>query len=215
MKRLVVILVVAAMVLAVVGIAALALMVADGDSPGSDDPPVAVTPTPEPGATEPPDPALAAYYSQEPTWEECRGPFYCTTVTVPLDYARPDGQTIDLALLKAPASRPEQRIGSLLVNPGGPGAPGTEYAAQSDFVFRDPLLQQFDIVGFDPRGTGSSSPVDCLTDEQLDAYIAGDPDPDTADEVSHVHPPRAGLRPRLRRAVGRPGGPRLDHRGGP
>ncbi|MGZ8738755.1 MAG: alpha/beta hydrolase [Nocardioides sp.] len=182
MKRLVVILVVVAMVLAVVGIAVLALLVADEDSPGADNPPVAVTPTPEPGASDSPDPALAQFYAQELTWEECRGPFYCATVTVPLDYAEPDGETIDLALLKAPASDPDRRIGSLLVNPGGPGAPGTEYAAQSDLVFRDPLLQQFDIVGFDPRGTGSSSPVDCLTDEELDAYIAGDPDPDTAEE---------------------------------
>ncbi len=186
MKRLVVVLVVAAMVLAVVGIAALALMVADEGSPAPDDPRVAVTPTPEPGSTDAPDPALAQFYEQEPTWEECRGPFYCATVTVPLDYAKPDGDTIDLALLKAPASDPDRRIGSLVVNPGGPGAPGTEYAAQSDFVFRDPLLQQFDIVGFDPRGTGDSSPVDCLSDEDLDGYIAGDPEPDSPDEVDSL-----------------------------
>ncbi len=115
-------------------------------------------------------------------WKPCRGDFDCTTVTVPLDYDRPDGRTIDLALLRAPAADPRQRVGSLVVNPGGPGAPGTSYAAQSGLVFRDPLLDSFDIVGFDPRGTGASSPVDCLTDAQLDAYIAADPSPDDAAE---------------------------------
>ena len=184
MKKVVGILVVLVLLLAVVGVAALALRVADGDEPSSDpgSPPSAVTPTPEAGATDPPDPALADFYSQEADWEDCRGSFLCATVTVPLDYAEPDGETIDLALLKAPASDPDARVGSMLVNPGGPGAPGTDYAAQSDLVFRDPLLGGFDIVGFDPRGTGSSSPVDCLTDEELDDYIATDPDPDTADE---------------------------------
>ena len=182
MKRLVVVLVALAMLLAVVGVAALSLSIARDDGSGQSGPPVAVTPTPEPGATDPPERPLAAFYSQEADWEKCRGSFYCATVTVPLDYAQPDGKTIDLALLKAPASDPERRIGSMLVNPGGPGAPGTDYAANSDLVFRDPLLQRFDIVGFDPRGTGDSSPVDCLTDEQLDDYIATDPDPDTAAE---------------------------------
>ncbi|WP_372729292.1 alpha/beta hydrolase, partial [Nocardioides sp.] len=76
----------------------------------------------------------------------------------------------------------DARIGSLVVNPGGPGAPGTSYAAQARDVFRRPLLERFDIVGFDPRGTGASSPVDCLGDAALDDYIATDPDPDTAAE---------------------------------
>ena len=115
-------------------------------------------------------------------WKPCRGEFDCTTVTVPLDYARPDGETIDLALLRAPAADPRQRVGSLVVNPGGPGAPGTSYAAQSRLVFRDPLLDSFDIVGFDPRGTGASSPVDCLSDAELDTYLAADPSPDDAAE---------------------------------
>jgi pimeloyl-ACP methyl ester carboxylesterase len=69
-----------------------------------------------------------------------------------------------------------------VVNPGGPGAPGTDYAAAAGRVFRQPLLDAFDVVGFDPRGTGESSPVDCLSDRELDAYLAEDPDPDTAAE---------------------------------
>ena len=184
MKKVIGVLVVLALLLAVVGIAALALMVADEGEPSAtpSGPPVAVSPTPEEGATEPPVPALAPFYSQEVAWDECRGAFLCATVTVPLDYAEPDAETIDLALLKAPASDPDARVGSMLVNPGGPGSPGTDYAAQSDLVFRDPLLDSFDIVGFDPRGTGASSPVDCLPDAELDDYVAADPDPDTAAE---------------------------------
>ncbi|KAA1428497.1 alpha/beta hydrolase [Nocardioides antri] len=78
------------------------------------------------------------------------------------------------------------RIGSLVVNPGGPGAPGTSVAEDADSYFADELRQRYDIVGFDPRGTGDSSPVDCLTDSDLDAYIAADPDPDDSGEVEEV-----------------------------
>src|SRR5207342_36286 len=74
-------------------------------------------------------------------------------------------------------------IGSLVVNPGGPGAPGTDRAAQGGAAFGQPLLDHFDIVGFDPRGTGDSSPVDCLSDAQLDQYLAEDPEPSTPGEL--------------------------------
>lgn len=133
-----------------------------------------------PDVTEPPDPALASYYSQTLDWSACQSGFECATLTVPIDYADPEGETIELALLKVPAQG--DRVGSLVVNPGGPGAPGTQYAAAAERVFRQPLLDAFDIVGFDPRGTGESSPVDCLSDEDLDAFYSADPDPDTAAE---------------------------------
>ncbi|WP_299056800.1 alpha/beta hydrolase [uncultured Nocardioides sp.] len=138
----------------------------------------------DPGATEAPDPALEPFYSQQVEWEECPtgAGLECATMTVPLDYAEPEGETLDLALLRNPADEGADRVGSLVVNPGGPGAPGTQYAAVSDFVFRAPILEAFDIVGFDPRGTGSSSPVDCLDDERLDALYAADPAPDTGAE---------------------------------
>ena len=129
--------------------------------------------------------------------------------TVPLDYARPGGRTIELALLKVPAAEPEQRLGSLVVNPGGPGAPGTDYAAQAGLAFRDPLPDHFDIVGFDPRGTGDSGPVDCLSDGDLDDYVAADPAPDTAAErADYVREMRATSVPRLRRELRRPRRPR-------
>lgn len=180
MNRVVALVLVVALALgggAIVGLAAL-------DSLTGDDPVAVPTTTPQPGATVAPRPALAPYYEQQLGWEECRGRFLCATLTVPLDYRDASGDTLDLALLKVPAADPDRRIGSLVVNPGGPGAPGTDYAAQAEAVFREPLLDAYDIVGFDPRGTGASDPVDCLTDEQLDQYVAEDPDPDTAGEVA-------------------------------
>ncbi|MGH3362389.1 MAG: alpha/beta hydrolase [Nocardioides sp.] len=181
MRRAIAAVVVAALVLAGVGVAVLTLTGGDGEpSPAPE--PTASSEPPAPGATRPPAKDLSDFYRQRVSWESCRGEFECTNVRVPLDYARPGGETIELALLRAPAADPDQRLGSLVVNPGGPGAPGTSYAAQSGLVFRDPLLDSFDIVGFDPRGTGTSSPVDCLTDARLDAYLAADPSPDQAAE---------------------------------
>ena len=143
---------------------------------------VAPTSTPAPSATVAPSSGLAPFYEQRLRWQPCGTAAECALLTVPLDYRSPDGDTIDLAVLRMPALDPDARIGSMVVNPGGPGAPGTSYAAQAEQVFGQPLLDRFDIVGFDPRGTGSSSPVDCLSDDQLDDYIATDPDPDTAAE---------------------------------
>lgn len=144
--------------------------------------PATDTPTTDSGdATEPPDPALAEFYSQELDWSAC-GDNECSTMTVPVDYDDPTGETIEINLVKVPAQDPEARVGSMVVNPGGPGAPGTQYAEQAEYAFGQPLRDSFDIVGFDPRGTGASSPVDCLSDDQIDEYIASDPDPDTTAE---------------------------------
>jgi pimeloyl-ACP methyl ester carboxylesterase len=174
-------------VLALVLTAFVAVGVALGE--GSDDAP-RVQPTPSPttpppaSVTRAPEPALTDIYSQRIDWQPCESnaDHDCGTLTVPIDYQDPQGATIDLALLRVPATG--ARVGSLVVNPGGPGAPGTSYAAAAARVFREPLLQGFDIVGFDPRGTGRSAPVDCLSDSQLDAYLAEDPTPDTPDEVA-------------------------------
>jgi pimeloyl-ACP methyl ester carboxylesterase len=130
------------------------------------------------------DPGLAAYYDQQVDWVPCHEDDECATMRVPLDYAKPDGDSIELALLRVPAAVPDHRIGSLVVNPGGPGAPGTSYAAAGSTYWGDALLDHFDLVGFDPRGTGHSAAIDCLTDSQLDAYLASDPSPDTPAEVA-------------------------------
>ena len=183
MKQVLVAVVVIALVATGLGAVALAVLAGQDDTPAAT-PPVVPTTTPEPSATAPPSRGLARYYSQELDWSSCQGDFLCATLTVPLDYRHPGGDTIDLALLKVPANDPDARIGSLVVNPGGPGAPGTQYAAQAAQVFGQPILDRYDVVGFDPRGTGGSDPVDCLSDAQLDDYIAMDPDPDTAAERS-------------------------------
>jgi pimeloyl-ACP methyl ester carboxylesterase len=140
------------------------------------------SPAPDASVIAPPEAALAEFYAQRLDWEPCEAGFECAALEVPMDYEDPGGDTIDLALLRRPAGDPAAHVGSLVVNPGGPGVPGTDYAAAADRAFRRPLLDAFDIVGFDPRGTGESSPVDCLSDEELDAYLAEDPDPDTAAE---------------------------------
>ncbi len=179
--RVVALLLVAALVVGAGGL--VALLVGHGGG-GAPDPATVPTTTPGPGATTPPTPALARFYGQRLTWTSCRGDALCARLTVPVDYRHPDGDTLDLAVLKVPAADPDHRIGSLVVNPGGPGASGVDYAAHARSVFREPLRDRYDIVGFDPRGTGDSSPVDCLSDRQLDAYVAEDPDPDTPAEVT-------------------------------
>ena len=126
---------------------------------------------------------LARYYDQKVTWKPCRGGDQCTRITVPLDYAHPGEKDISLAVLKVPAANKTQRVGSLVVNPGGPGGSGVEYAANTSAYFGSELQQAFDIVGFDPRGVGDSTPVQCLSDGPLDPCVATDPDPDSTPEI--------------------------------
>ncbi|MFF4816270.1 alpha/beta hydrolase [Kitasatospora sp. NPDC001309] len=111
--------------------------------------------------------ALGTFYGQKPTWNAC-GDLECATLTVPMDYAHPeDGRTFVLPLARARAKDPGARIGSLLVNPGGPGGSGVamlEGGAVDSFGAR--VRARFDIVGFDPRGVGGSTPaVDCTGDD--------------------------------------------------
>ena len=178
--RLIAGLVVLALLAAVVLAVTQSLQADDRTSGGT--PPLAPTPTPQPGSSEPPVPDLAPFYAQTLTWASCRGGFECATLEVPVDYQDPGGATIGVALLKDPADSTADRVGSLVVNPGGPGAPGTSYAESSSFAFRDVIRRDFDIIGFDPRGTGDSNPVDCISDSDLDALSAADPEPDTPEE---------------------------------
>lgn len=125
------------------------------------------------------------FYAQSVDWSDC-GSQQCGTIEVPLDYAEPDGERIELNLRMRPASDQSGKVGHLVVNPGGPGGPGTTYAAQAVLAFGEPVLDNFDIVGFDPRGTGESAPVDCLSDDELDDYVAMDPTPDTQAEIREL-----------------------------
>jgi pimeloyl-ACP methyl ester carboxylesterase len=175
-------LVVAVSLVLVVVLVAGAGLLASRTTSGSTTGPTPVAPSGGPAVTAPPSPDLARFYSQHLAWSDCRDGDRCATLTVPLDYRRPAGETVRLALLQVPAAG--DRIGSLVVNPGGPGAPGTDQAAQRGGAYGQPLLDHFDVVGFDPRGTGQSSPVDCVSDEDLNRYLSSDPAPSTPAEVA-------------------------------
>lgn len=97
--------------------------------------------------------------------------YTCALVTVPLDYADPSGQTIQIAMKKRAADGTS--IGALFVNPGGPGGSGIDLVNSVDGYFSSDLLSSYDVIGFDPRGVGSSTAVDCLTDAELDADRSG------------------------------------------
>ncbi len=140
------------------------------------------SPTSQAGSTTAPTVSLQRFYDQKPAWKACGGGFYCTTVEVPLNYQQPDAGTIGLSVIKLPAQDQAHRLGSLLVNPGGPGGSGVDYARAADRAFTLTLLKSYDIVGFDPRGVASSDPVKCLSDKQLDTFIAIDGSPDTPAE---------------------------------
>ncbi|WP_053680426.1 alpha/beta hydrolase [Streptomyces sp. WM4235] len=105
----------------------------------------------------------------------------CATLDVPLDYAKPEGETIPLALIRAKARDQDKRIGSLVFNFGGPGGSGitTLPGAAKEY---DGLRQRYDLVSFDPRGVGRSAPVRCENDKQLDAYYASDSSPTTPEQ---------------------------------
>lgn len=107
---------------------------------------------------------LEAFYHQDLTWTDC-GDLKCAELTVPMNYADPNGQTITVSLAKHEATG--KAIGSLLVNPGGPGSSGKEMAKTAENYFSAALLDSFDIIGFDPRGVGDSTPVSCLPTKEL------------------------------------------------
>lgn len=113
-------------------------------------------------------------------WQSCGGGFDCATVAVPVDYVQPANGTLDLAVIRRPAGDPSQRIGTLIMNPGGPGASGVRRVRRG-FTVSPEVAARFDIVGFDPRGIGGSTPVGCGS--TVDAFRASDLAPDTPEET--------------------------------
>jgi pimeloyl-ACP methyl ester carboxylesterase len=99
-------------------------------------------------------------------WQPCSNPpavgFECATAKVPLDYTRPHGTIISLAVIKHPATHPAHRLGSLFFNPGGPGGAGTEDLPAFYRFFPAELQQDFDLISWDPRGVGQSTAVQCF-----------------------------------------------------
>ncbi|WP_067859245.1 alpha/beta fold hydrolase [Nocardia shimofusensis] len=152
--------------------------VAEGDAPVGSMPPA-------------PD-GLTRFYEQTPRWTACAEiageqvslpPIaQCTRIEVPIDYTEPEGPTAQLALSRIPATG--AKIGSLLLNPGGPGVSGLDTVLVGN---QTPLAQRFDRVGFDPRGVGSSTPaVACLTPAEADAERAEPPEESTPEGIAET-----------------------------
>ncbi len=131
-------------------------------------------------ATAPPDSLV---------WGDCEegtsDGFECATLAVPLDYGDPSGPTIDLALIRYPAVS-SIREGAILLNPGGPGGSGFDFAANAaeSLDFEMGLGGRFDIVGFDPRGVDRSAGIDCIDDRAIEALLYADDTPDDAVEAA-------------------------------
>ena len=125
---------------------------------------------------------LQDFQEQRIKWRTCYDSLLCADVLVPIDYTNIKLGTFRISMLKYEASNKEDRIGSLIVNPGGPGASGVEYAYAAEYIVSPQVLALYDIVGFDPRGVGRSAPIQCLTDEEMDANYASDAKPDNAQE---------------------------------
>ena len=128
---------------------------------------------------------LSGYYAQEITWQSCNQDFQCATLAVPIDYAKLSTGTFEIALLKYEA-RTSKKLGSLIVNPGGPGGSGVDYAYAAEYIFSSAILDRYDIVGFDPRGVSRSAPIRCLNDKELDANNNSDSKPDTEKEFQQI-----------------------------
>jgi pimeloyl-ACP methyl ester carboxylesterase len=116
-----------------------------------------------------PEVAAAAPAAAPITWSACTEDeligYGCATYEVPLDHDRPRGATTTIALARRPADDPARRIGTIFVNPGGPGGAGRSLANERSGLFPPAVLARFDIVGFDPRGVGASDPVQCFASD--------------------------------------------------
>ncbi len=176
LPRIVAVLLVVALV-----VAGLAIAIVEATRGGSDPAsPEVVKPTATAMPSTPP--ALASFYGQKLRWSTCSGG-RCAWLKVPLDYARPGGETVDIAVYMEAATDKKAVVGDLVVNPGGPGQSGIQYAAASSYVFRKALTRHFNIVGFDPRGVGQSDPLKCWGTAQMDSFLAADPMPSSPREI--------------------------------
>ena len=141
-------------------------------------------PKPIESASVPQGDGLDGYYAQQLEWSECSDGFECSSFSVPIDYTNPADGAMQISVIRKLATGTAQ--GSLVLNPGGPGGSGIEYTTYAEYVVSDTLRENFDIVGFDPRGVGFSTPVECLDDEQTEEYIALDGSPDDQTEIDQA-----------------------------
>ncbi|WP_305789846.1 alpha/beta fold hydrolase [Symbioplanes lichenis] len=120
-----------------------------------------------------PSSAAAPSLAWAPCAEEDLAGYQCATREVPLDYDKPRGATTTIALARRPADDPARRLGTIFVNPGGPGGPGRGLVTAAAEIVAPEVRARFDLVGFDPRGIGASDPLQCFaTDAEAEALIA-------------------------------------------
>ncbi|MEV6116648.1 alpha/beta hydrolase [Streptomyces sp. NPDC052109] len=128
--------------------------------------------------------ALSSYYTQELHWRSCGvAGFQCATIKVPLDYAKPGSGDVRLAVARKKATGKGRPLGSLLVNPGGPGGSAVAYLQQYAGVgYPAEVRARYDMVAVDPRGVGRSEPIECLDGREMDAFTETDLTPDNQRE---------------------------------
>ncbi|MFF1378310.1 alpha/beta hydrolase [Streptomyces sp. NPDC058308] len=131
---------------------------------------------------------LAPYYGQKLRWHECGVPgFECTSMKAPRDYAKPATGDIKLAVARKKATKKSGRLGSLLVNPGGPGGSAIGYLqSYAGLGYPEEVRAHYDMVAVDPRGVARSEPVTCLDGKRMDAYTQTDVTPDDRRETEDL-----------------------------
>jgi len=162
---------------------ALALVVFSDGQQASAKKPSSTTTSTTTTTTWPPLPAFDSTLS----WSDCGDGFQCGTLTVPVDWGKPTGEAMGIALTRLPAAAPDQRIASLLVNFGGPGESGVDYLRRTYGRLPQTVRDRFDVVSFDPRGTGTSRPVDCVDDAILDQAATIAAVPTTPAQLDALH----------------------------
>ncbi len=135
--------------------------------------------------------SLDPYYTQTLQWNACDDHRECSTLLVPIDYSNPAAGDFRLALSRVKATG--TRAGSLVVNPGGPGAEGASFAEYAQSSLGDQVTKSYDVIGFDPRGVGKSAPVTCMTGRQTTEWLRADATPDTPAEISRYSRLAAGI----------------------
>ncbi|MDR1998720.1 MAG: alpha/beta hydrolase, partial [Frankiaceae bacterium] len=159
--------------------------------------PAGTSPNPSPTITDPsgsPSAAvpanLAPFYSQTLDWTGCGGTASCAQLEVPIDYDHPDAGTIQLAVKGYPPAGSSKGLGSLVMNPGGPGASGIDFVDSADQLLRGGRMgdvrRNYQLVGFDPRGVGQSAPLKCLDDAALDTLLAFNPTPTSPADIDQA-----------------------------
>ena len=117
---------------------------------------------------------LEDYKSQELNWRSCYDGFECSSFKVPVDYTKIDNQSFTLKVLRHNALDQKNKLGSIVVNPGGPGGSATLYAYNAEYILSKEINEKYDVVGFDPRGINESGEIRCLTDEEEDEFLNAD-----------------------------------------